>query len=1254
MNKAFSLTALFFLCAFYFGFGQITEGFETGLPPNGGGYVATTTFNLSSGTWTGSANQILENNNLANVNTGFSSLQLRSQTGSQLTSPNIVTGGLGEVTFYAKSSTGSGSVQVNYRINGGAWTAATGSPFGLSNTMTQYVATINSASNNIEFQFRRTQSTVYIDDVTTTTHSDPPAPEIDIERNTNASITNGNAANTGNNTIFASTTIGNSSTAKTYYIHNEGNVNLVVSSLTSSNPSEFPLITNPAPITLLPNEIVAFEIQFSPSSSINPRSSTITIVSNDGDENPYTFGVEGTGVCSAGTLSLSPSSGPENTIVRVTGNNFGGSTTANFNGLDATSSILVMSSTELEVTVPTGADTGGLVIINDIGCSATDTFTVLNNTITSCEGTSGITPTDVFISEVTDKGSGSHSYVELFNGTGGNINLNNYELRIHNNGAISATSTIVLSGNLADNGIYVIAFGGTNANDPEGGYTADIFSGIGGINEDDNIRLYDTSGMSEVWVDLWGDTSGNAFTIASKDYTYRRKNTGITVPSTTWNVNDWTSQTPVNYMDIGLFDFSSGLPPTINSITDSYTTCEDVTLTVSASEGFSGGNGLAYQWYYFDSNDPTLPEWKPISDDATFSNSTTNVLTITNANALSDHQFYCEVREDDATCYSASDAIKFNIADVTWNGNWIWSDGITPNGTLPTAANVVTMTATYNTSTHGGSFSACSLIVNNGTLFIDNGHYVEVINNVDINNSANITVETKGSFVQRGVGSDAGYFSNNGAGDTDVIKTTAELNNSYDYTYWSSPITNATTDGALFFSNPNRRFWFNAGNFVDANADGVDDDANAWTLATGSYSMTPGQGFAATHGSFPMGFGVGYDYTFRGNYNTGDITYPVVYNTLNDLSLHWNLLGNPYPSALDADQFFTENGAEIYEAIYMWSHVRQPDGANPGNEVLNFNQNDYVTINLIGEAGNGADTNDDNMIDGDDIPERKIPSGQGFFIPSRINGNVTFTNAMRVSGNDENTQFFRFNSNSTNENSTKETLWLNLSSDIGIYSQICVAYADIATDGYDGNAIDTKRNYAGNAGMIYSMMEEDPYSNYVIQGKALSSLNEDEVIPVGFGAYINSSAVYTLYVIKTEGGFLNNNPIYIKDSYLNVIHDLSESSYQFTSEGGTFNDRFSIVFKNENTLSEDELALKENGLSIVELQNGNVQFALKNSSLTISKVNIIDLQGRLVYTLSGDSSREVYGLNNLSTAAYIAKVELSNGLVITKKAIKKL
>ncbi|MFN8237263.1 MAG: autotransporter-associated beta strand repeat-containing protein [Chitinophagales bacterium] len=162
MKKNYSILILTFLL-FYTGniFGQITEGFESGMPTS----YTTGTATLGTGTWT--LTDIIRGT--TGVKSGSYSCQIRSATGANIKSP-VLTGGVGTVTFWASISTGSGSsLQVNYSTDGGStWNAATGSPFSLNTTVTQYTATINNASANM-IQFYRTNATVYVDDIVTTT-----------------------------------------------------------------------------------------------------------------------------------------------------------------------------------------------------------------------------------------------------------------------------------------------------------------------------------------------------------------------------------------------------------------------------------------------------------------------------------------------------------------------------------------------------------------------------------------------------------------------------------------------------------------------------------------------------------------------------------------------------------------------------------------------------------------------------------------------------------------------------------------------------------------------------------------------------------------------------------------------------------------------------------------------------------------------------------------------------------------------------
>ncbi|WP_397363950.1 Calx-beta domain-containing protein [Olleya sp. R77988] len=597
---------------------------------------------------------------------------------------------------------------------------------------------------------------------------------------------------------------------------------------------------------------------------------------------------------------------------------------------------------------------------------------------------------------------------------------------------------------------------------------------------------------------------------------------------------------------------------------------------------------------------------------------------------------------------------------VTWDGT-SWSP------TTPDASTHAVLNANYNTSTAGQpSFTSCSLTINSGfDLSITPNEYVEVF--TDVTNNGRILIQDQGSFVQvdnAATYDDSGstYFATNNAAVVD--KNTSLLNEWYEYTYWSSPVANETFGNALWQSSQYRRFEFNAANYRDseyetlnnntlvagAGVDDIDDDGNDWFLKAATDNLVPGVGYAATHSITAFLGANNYLYTFRGTLNNGDITVPVERNDLETGDTNWNLIGNPYPSAIDADLFFAKNNylsdtanGRLDGAIYLWSQDTPPSNTTNGNEPLNFTNNDYAVINGTAET-----------VGGDGItPTRHIPSGQGFFVtysdtPTATTGTVTFTNAMRIKGNND--QFFRTTNNPSVNLDNK--LWLNINTDNGLSNQTVIGYVPGATAANDGAYYDAKKNGVILASLSFYTVIPGDSKKLAIQGKSPNDLDINETIHLGFLNSIDVPTIYTISIDHLQGDFLSNNSIYLKDNLLNTYQDLTTSDYSFTSDLGEFNSRFEIVFT-QPSLSIDDLALTEKSLSIIETENNNVTFKMSNSNLTIKTVKIFDALGRLIYDLKGNNSIETYNLSNLSQAAYIAKVELSNGQLINKKAIKK-
>ncbi|WMW77816.1 gliding motility-associated C-terminal domain-containing protein [Flavobacterium sp. 20NA77.7] len=171
-----------------------------------------------------------------------------------------------------------------------------------------------------------------------------------------------------------------------------------------------------------------------------------------------------------------------------------------------------------------------------------------NMQVTSPITQSAVTPSDLFISEVTDANTGALSYVELYNGTGSAKNLANYKLKMYNNGNATATWQQTLSGTIANNSTFVIKI----SNDPSiPGVSHNLLIPNSGVDTNDNIRL---TTVTDVEVDMWGPTNGTVFTPNNQPgYTYRRLASSTPLPTTTWTPAQWSTLDPENYSNIGQY-----------------------------------------------------------------------------------------------------------------------------------------------------------------------------------------------------------------------------------------------------------------------------------------------------------------------------------------------------------------------------------------------------------------------------------------------------------------------------------------------------------------------------------------------------------------------------------------------------------------------------------------------------------------------------------------------------------------------------
>jgi hypothetical protein len=574
----------------------------------------------------------------------------------------------------------------------------------------------------------------------------------------------------------------------------------------------------------------------------------------------------------------------------------------------------------------------------------------------------------------------------------------------------------------------------------------------------------------------------------------------------------------------------------------------------------------------------------------------------------------------DGRCRSASSAdavIKASFTN-TWDGS-SWS-----LGSSPTSLNdKIIFAADYPpTIDPNVDIIGCSCLVSgNKNVIIKEGRKLKIENEVDVQGTGTLIFENNASLVQIN-----DQVINTGS-ITYKRKTTPI--DKFDYTYWSSPV----KDQMLLAVSPNtlrdKFFSFNP-------------TINNWKQENPSNFMELGKGYIIRG---PQ------DYTTQTEFSTYEASFVGVPNngiieSAIGITASFNLIGNPYPSGLDADSFLLDNEDLLAGTIYFWTHNSDmaKNNSNPGSGMYAYSSDDYASYNLTGGAGTKAKSSSSSGAVNNNVPSGKIAAGQAFFAKSIEAGNVVFRNDMRVgvaeiSG--DNSQFFKLkNEKKRDAVIEKNRVWLNLSNNQGAFKQILVGYITAATDDYD-SMFDGESFNANDYVDFYSICQD---KKLVIQGKALP-FDPYDTIQLGYSA--NFSGSLTIDIDQVDGE-LENQSIFIEDKEQHSIHNLTLSPYNFTTEKGVFNDRFVLRYT-LNTLGITDF---EAGKSGVIISNKNKEIKIQSSSEMINNVTLFDISGKLIAEKTKVNDQEVVLANITSLKqVLLVKVKLENGKTISKKII---
>jgi len=337
-----------------------------------------------------------------------------------------------------------------------------------------------------------------------------------------------------------------------------------------------------------------------------------------------------------------------------------------------------------------------------------------------------------------------------------------------------------------------------------------------------------------------------------------------------------------------------------------------------------------------------------------------------------------------------------------------------------------------------------------------------------------------------------------------------------------------------------------------------------------------------------------------------------------------NLIGNPYPSAIDADLLLANNLTTLQGSFYFWTH-------NTPITNFNYTANDYAVYNQSGGTSAAPNSGLNN-----NVPTKFIAAGQGFFVQGLNSGTLTFSNAIRVAGNND--SFFR--QQQTNSGRERHRIWLNLINTQGAFKQILVGYIQDATNQMD-NHFDSEIAEAGNTISLYSVVADKKLS---IQGRALPFV-ETDVVPLGFRT--TDAGNYAIELADFDGLFESELPIYIEDKLLAITHNIRESNYEFISNGGVEEDRFVLKFQNE-TLNVPTNSLTD----IVVFKNQNHIEIMASTNVTLETVKVFDIRGRLITNVDNINNRKLT-VTGLHIANQVILVQITDveGKIVTKKLV---
>lgn len=544
----------------------------------------------------------------------------------------------------------------------------------------------------------------------------------------------------------------------------------------------------------------------------------------------------------------------------------------------------------------------------------------------------------------------------------------------------------------------------------------------------------------------------------------------------------------------------------------------------------------------------------------------------------------------------------YTIGSVTTTyDNGTWSNG------APNAYKTVVFNSNYTIS---DDFFACAIYVASGAVVtVQSGYNVFINGEINVASGGNFILNNNSNLLQTNP-------SAINSGNITVKRNTSAIIR-LDHTLWSSPVVGQKLFSFSPYTLTNRFYSFNSAtnSYTNTTTNPGLFDANSEFSPTNGYAIRAPNNYYSTISSQWTG-------TFVGVPNNGTKQFPLAYTPG---AANYNLVGNPFPSPIDADMFYAVNASKIEGTIYFYQHTLKMDA----NGVFPAGTN-YASWN---ETGATSATAGALNLTPNDPPNGIIQVGQGFFVKSKASGSLEFTNAMRVG--DQNHQFLRTYNAITTE---KHRLWLNLVTDTGVdINQILVGYITNASQGFDSQYDGLL--YGNTGSYLYSMVNGNKLA---IQGRAVPFDTTDEV-PLGL--YCETAGTYSIKLSNSDGLFLGSQDVFIRDNLTGTDTNIKNGPYTFSSGVGVFENRFKIVYSQalgvpSNTFDDHSV--------IVYKDTDWLHVSTKG--IVMKDIMVYDVSGRLIYKLNdiNDTTSVLKGLSQTQQVLFVKVISQENQAVTVK------